>query len=317
MDENRKVGSDSNEGTSRVGKWSGRWHQRKLEIAEQEKFSGADTLGITGERSHKLSEWFATAICGNDISSSCLYVAGLATAYAGYLSPFALLIVAVVLFFFRYIYAEVGDALPLNGGAYNCLLNTTTKYKASVAAALTILSYVATAVISANAAMSYFRLLIDAHALTEMTSSLEPPAVHGLIGYLGVDNLMTQKQLNEIPALLGQAGHATELFTFVNIASAGVILVFAALAIMGITESARVALGIFLFHMTTLLLFCGIGIFAFIQDPSVLSTNWLVLPQAPDGESMIGFGKALFLGFAAALLGISGFALANGLRPRP
>ena len=31
----------------------------------------------------KLNELEATAICGNDISSSCLYVSALAIAYAG------------------------------------------------------------------------------------------------------------------------------------------------------------------------------------------------------------------------------------------
>ena len=31
----------------------------------------------------KLSELEATAICGNDISSSCLYVSALAISYAG------------------------------------------------------------------------------------------------------------------------------------------------------------------------------------------------------------------------------------------
>jgi hypothetical protein len=43
----------------------------------------------------------------------------------------------------------------LNGGAYNVLLNTATKRTASLAATLTILSYMATAVISASEAMHY------------------------------------------------------------------------------------------------------------------------------------------------------------------
>ena len=46
-------------------------------------------------------------------------------------------------------------ALPLNGGAYNALLNTTSKYRASIAACLTLLSYMATAVISASEAVHY------------------------------------------------------------------------------------------------------------------------------------------------------------------
>lgn len=105
--------------------------------------------------SGKLGQWRATAICGNDITSSCLYVSALAALYAGLLAPLALLLVAGVLYLFRNIYAEVGSALPLNGGAYNLLLNTTTKWRAALAACLTLLSYVATAVISGSEAMHY------------------------------------------------------------------------------------------------------------------------------------------------------------------
>lgn len=103
----------------------------------------------------KLSQLPATAICGNDITSSCLYVSALTIVYAGQYAWIALLLVAGVLFLFRRIYGEVVGALPLNGGAYNVLLNTTSKSNASIAACLTILSYMVTAVISASEAMHY------------------------------------------------------------------------------------------------------------------------------------------------------------------
>lgn len=103
----------------------------------------------------KLKELAATAICGNDITSSCLYVSALTIAYAGQYAWISLLMVALILFMYRKIYGEVVGALPLNGGAYNVLLNTTSKSNASVAACLTILSYMATAVISATEAMHY------------------------------------------------------------------------------------------------------------------------------------------------------------------
>lgn len=48
-----------------------------------------------------LSQLPATAICGNDITSSCLYVAGIVTSKAGQLAPFALILVAFVLYIFR------------------------------------------------------------------------------------------------------------------------------------------------------------------------------------------------------------------------
>lgn len=107
----------------------------------------------------KLSQLSATAICGNDITSSCLYVSALTIVYAGQYAWLALLIVAGVLFLFRKIYGEVVGALPLNGGAYNVLLNTTSKSNASIAACLTILSYMVTAVISASEAMRYLHSL--------------------------------------------------------------------------------------------------------------------------------------------------------------
>lgn len=106
-------------------------------------------------RHAKLGQLASTAICGNDITSSCLYVSALAIFYAGRWGPLALVIVSVVLYFYRSIYAEVVGALPLNGGAYNALLNTTSKFRASFAACLTVLSYMATAVISGSEAVHY------------------------------------------------------------------------------------------------------------------------------------------------------------------
>ncbi|HZK54784.1 MAG TPA: amino acid permease, partial [Desulfosporosinus sp.] len=110
---------------------------------------------MSKEKGQGLGEWEATAICGNDITSSCLYVSALSIMYAGQWAWVSLLMVSVVLYFFRSIYGEVVGALPLNGGAYNALLNTTSKSVASLAATFTLLSYMATAVISANEAMHY------------------------------------------------------------------------------------------------------------------------------------------------------------------
>ncbi len=107
--------------------------------------------------SKKLKELAATAICGNDITSSVLYVSGLSIFYAWKYAWITLLIVVFVLYLYRKIYWEVVWALPLNGGVYNALLNTTSKSTASIAAALTILSYIATAVISANEAIHYLQ----------------------------------------------------------------------------------------------------------------------------------------------------------------
>jgi amino acid transporter len=199
----------------------------------------------------KLHELAATAICGNDISSSCLYVSALAIIYAGQYAWLALLMVAAVLFLFRKIYGEVVGALPLNGGAYNALLNTTSKSTASLAAALTLLSYMATAVISASEAMHY---------------------VHSI--------------WQGLPVI---------------IATVALLALFMGITIMGIGESSKVAIGIFLFHLfslTLLAIVCGIYI---VQNGlGILLENY---GQSVDG----GIRKALFFGFSAAMLGISGF----------
>ena len=158
--------------------------------------------------------------------------------------------VAAVLYLFRAIYAEVVGALPLNGGAYNALLNTTSKRMASLAACLTVLSYMATAVISASEAMHYIQSLW-----------------HGI---------------PVIPATVA------------------LLAVFMVLTIIGITESARVAVAIFITHLTTLTLLLVVGgIFLITNGLDVAVSNF----QTPTAS----LPRALFFGFAAAMLGISGF----------
>ncbi|CAG8575476.1 6282_t:CDS:2, partial [Cetraspora pellucida] len=101
-----------------------------------------------------LGQWRATSISGNDLVASVFYTIGLCTTVAGKFAPISLLIISIILYPFKNIISEVGTTLPLNGGAYNCLLNTSPKWFAAVAAALSLLDYVATAVVSAAAAVS-------------------------------------------------------------------------------------------------------------------------------------------------------------------
>jgi len=103
----------------------------------------------------KVNQLVAAAICGNDISSFCLYVSALTLVYAGQYAWISLLLVFFILFVFKKIYGVVLAALPLNVGAYNALLNTTKKSTTSFAASLTVLFYLATTVISASEAIKY------------------------------------------------------------------------------------------------------------------------------------------------------------------
>lgn len=200
----------------------------------------------------KLSVLASTAICGNDISSSVLYVSALAIAFAGQFAWITLLIVSLVLFLFRKIYGEVVGAMPLNGGAYNALLNTTSKSMASFAATLTLLSYMATAVISANEAIHYLHHLIPV-----------------------------------IPII---------------IATIILLSLFGVLTIGGVSESSKVAIGIFLFHLTSFALLSLFIIYFLVNNGvGLFLENWH-LPTT--GGSIT---NAIFLGFAASMLGVSGF----------
>lgn len=91
--------------------------------------------------------------------SSTLYVSGIAIIFAGAYAPLVLLAIALVLFFYKAVYTEVVEALPVNGGAYNCLLNGTSKTIAAIAGIMNFLSYIATAVLSAKVGIGYLHTI--------------------------------------------------------------------------------------------------------------------------------------------------------------
>jgi amino acid transporter len=64
-----------------------------------------------------------------------------------------------MLYFFRRVYSEVVTAIPINGGTYNLMLQVSSKKVAGFVAALSILSYMATAIVSAFDAVVYLSLL--------------------------------------------------------------------------------------------------------------------------------------------------------------
>lgn len=203
----------------------------------------------------KLNQWYATAICGNDILSSALYVSGIAIIFAGIYAPLVLLLVGLVLYFYKSVYTEVVEALPINGGAYNCLLNGTSKPIAAIAGVTTILSYMATAVISGSTAINYLRTVVPV--------------------------------IPVIPATIG------------------LLLAFALLVIAGVKDSAKVALGIFVFHLLILTAFIILGLLHlninFTQFQLNLNSNPAIINH--NGGLML----ALFFAFASSLLGVSGF----------
>jgi len=204
-------------------------------------------LGNHHGKTKKLNQFFATAICGNDILSSTFYVSAIAIIYAGVYAPLVLLIVVIVLFFYKSVYTEVVEALPVNGGAYNCLLNATSKSIASFAGTMAILSYIATAVLSAKTAVEY---------------------LHSVIA------------LPVIPVTIG------------------LLALFAILITSGVRDSAKVASAIFTFHIYILDIFHPHATLYFSETFSRMQSI------SHNGGGIL---FALFFGFSASLLGISGF----------
>src|SRR5690606_7493196 len=119
-------------------------------------------------------------------------------------------------------------------------------------ATLTVLSYMATAVISASESMHYLQHMI--------------PGIN------------------------------------VIVATVVVLCIFTLLTIMGIGESAIVAVIIFLIHLVSLsILVIACAFFIFGNGWEILNMNWSLSVKGGD------ITTALFFGFSAAMLGISGF----------
>jgi amino acid transporter len=222
--------------------------------ASKARAGGAAEVGVHPG----LGQLLSTSIAGNDLLSSCLYTGGICAAYAGKLAPLSLLLVSVMLYFFRFVYGEVVTAMPMNGGSYTALNNTTSKRIASLAACLSMLSYVATAVVSAESAVQYLQLVAPS-----------VPTLSGTVVVLGI---------------------------------------FALLNLLGISESAGVATVMFVIHVITLCVLCVWSLVWAMDNKWAVFKDNLGTPY-PDTSSG-SFGLALYFGYAAALLGITGFETA-------
>lgn len=220
---------------------------------------------------NKLGIYLTTAIGGNDVLSSTLYVSSIAILYAGVFAPIVLILVGIVLYFYRSVHMEVVESLPVNGGAYNALLNGTSKTVAAIAGIMTILSYVATAVISSKAAVEYlFYFLYELSIKFDLNISYE---------------------------LLQSFVIPTVIF---------ILCFFALLVYTGIKHSSKIALIIFIVFIFTLILFIAIGLLYILNNgfslfnANILSTKDIILNKG-------GIGNTIFLAFSASLLGVAGF----------
>lgn len=161
-----------------------------------------------------LGQFAATAIAGNDILSSCFYVCGIAILFAGVFAPLVFALVVLILYLYKHVYTEVVEALPLNGGSYNCLLNATSKTLAAVAGVMTVLSYVATSVISAKTAAEYLGTIIAGLPILPLTI--------GIILFFAVLTIVGVRDSARVAKLI----FAVHLFTLVLLVGLGVVTLY-------------------------------------------------------------------------------------------
>ncbi|PBJ80941.1 amino acid permease [Trypanosoma cruzi cruzi] len=167
--------------------------KRELGSEEETKVNG-DVPGIPGAKKTALGQLRATAIAGNEIASSCIYATGIVVSATGRLACFSSLLVSVVLYIFRWIYTEMFGPQPTNGGTYNALRKAFDKNWASLAAILSTLSYVATAVTSAASAGDY--LQFQWNAMPSKSISI------GILIFFAVVNLFGMRESSHAASLI-------------------------------------------------------------------------------------------------------------------
>ncbi|KIK96888.1 hypothetical protein PAXRUDRAFT_768751 [Paxillus rubicundulus Ve08.2h10] len=102
-----------------------------------------------------LGQFEASALAANDIFGGVFYTIPSVFAISGVYSPLSMFLATLTLFLWRPIMEELGSALPISGAPYIYLLNGSTKSVALLGAALLLLDFAATVVVSAATAISY------------------------------------------------------------------------------------------------------------------------------------------------------------------
>lgn len=133
--------------------------------------------------------WLGAAIVGADIGTSVFYTTAVILPYVHFAAPLIILVVCLVMWLFKSTYEEGCSVSPFNGGAYIMVLQTVGKRLALVVGALTILSYLATAAVSALSGAYYidsFSADSNWPTMTIMAVALAPVLFFGLANIVGI-----------------------------------------------------------------------------------------------------------------------------------
>ncbi|KNZ79290.1 hypothetical protein J132_03765 [Termitomyces sp. J132] len=126
----------------------------RMTLTEDDRKEGESRLQEI-RRQSVLGQFTASALAGNAVLGSVFYALPAVVVVSSVYSPISLFIATLVLFLWRPIMEELGSALPLSGAPYTYILNVSSKSFALVGAALLILDFTSTSVVSAAIAASY------------------------------------------------------------------------------------------------------------------------------------------------------------------
>lgn len=145
-----------------------------------------------GAKKHKdalLNWWLGSAIVGADIGTSVFYSTAIIMPYVGMATPLIILAICLLMWLFKSTYEEGCSVSPFNGGAYIMVLQTVGKRLAMLVGALTILSYLATAAVSALSGAFYLDSIDNltnwpVHQI--LLVSMIPVILFGLLNIIGI-----------------------------------------------------------------------------------------------------------------------------------
>ncbi len=159
-------------------------------------------------------------------------------------APLCLLLVGCVLYLFRSIYGECISSYPLNGGSYSLLLNTSSKAVAALGACLSVIAYVATGKPRP----------INKNYNTDRQSTPPNPPHHKTTP-------TTTTTTTGVVSAVTACNYLQTVLPFLDVplASCALLLAFAVVVLLGLKESANVALVICCVHVATLLLLIALG----------------------------------------------------------
>ncbi|MEB3298907.1 MAG: APC family permease [Candidatus Sericytochromatia bacterium] len=136
----------------------------------------------------QLKWWLAAGLVGADIGTSVFYSTGILLPHVGFAAPLFILGVVLSMWLFKATYQEGCSVNPVNGGAYAMVLGSIGRRAALGIGSLTLLSYLATAVVSALSGAYYLGSLWGHHPsrLFIVLVAAIPVVAFGLLNLVGL-----------------------------------------------------------------------------------------------------------------------------------